>query len=172
MTLHPGHRRTNGSADVESAAAKDDVLDLRLWLRLISCTSMIESTVRQRLRKEFGITLPGFDVLAQLDRTPHGLSMSALSARLMVTNGNVTGLVNRLIARGLVARRADPKDQRVQVVRLTRKGQALFSRIAPVHHVWIGEMMGGLKASELKRLYASLGRLNASTRSALEGETG
>lgn len=169
MTLDAGRRRANGSEDYESAAAEDDKLDLRLWLRLISCTSMIENTVRRRLRREFGITLPVFDVLAQLDRAPRGLSMSGLSARLMVTNGNVTGLVDRLITRGLVARRADPKDQRVQVVRLTRKGRALFGRMTPAHHAWIGEMMGGLKTGELKRLYASLRRLKASVRSALDG---
>ena len=169
MTLNPGRRRGNHSEDYESAAAEDEKLELRLWLRLISCTSMIENTVRRRLRKEFGITLPGFDVLAQLERAPRGLSMSELSARLMVTNGNVTGLVNRLIARDLVARRADLKDQRVQVVRLTRKGRALFGRMTPVHHAWIGEMTGGLKTGELKRLYASLGRLKASARSALDG---
>lgn len=169
MTLNPGRRRASGSEDYESAAAKDDKLDLRLWLRLISCTSIIENTVRRRLRREFGITLPGFDVLAQLDRAPRGLSMSELSARLMVTNGNVTGLVNRLIARGLVGRRADPKDQRVQVVRLTRKGRALFGRMTPAHHAWISEMVGGdMKAGELRRLYASLGRLKASARSALD----
>lgn len=168
MTLNPGRRRADGSEDYESAAAKDDKLDLRLWLRLISCTSTIENTVRRRLRRDFGITLPGFDVLAQLDRSPRGLSMSELSARLMVTNGNVTGLVDRLITRGLVARRADPKDLRVQVVRLTRKGRALFGRMAPAHHIWIGEMMGDLKAGELKRLYALLGRLKASARSVLD----
>ena len=169
MTLNSGRRRTNGAEDYETAAAQDDKLDLRLWLRLISCTSMIENTVRRRLRSEFGVTLPGFDVLAQLDRAAGGLSKSELSARLMVTNGNVTGLVDRLITRGLVARRPDPKDQRVQVVRLTRKGRALFDRMTPAHHAWVGEMMGGLKAAELQRLYASLGRLKASARAALDG---
>ncbi len=168
MTLDTARRRANASEDYESAAAKSDTLDIRLWLRLISCTSMIENTVRSRLRREFGITLPGFDVLAQLDRAPRGLSMSALSARLMVTNGNVTGLVDRLITRGLVARRADPKDQRVQVVRLTRKGRNLFNRMTPAHHAWIGEMLGDLKPGELERLYSSLGRLKASVRSALD----
>lgn len=169
MTLIAGRRRASLSDDYESAAAKNDKLDIRLWLRLISCTSMIENTVRRRLRREFGVTLPGFDVLAQLDRTPRGLSMSELSARLMVTNGNVTGLVDRLITRGLVARRTDSKDQRVQVIRLTRKGRALFGRMTPAHHAWIGEMLGGLKTGELERLYASLGRLKTSARSALDG---
>lgn len=169
MTLNSARRRTNGAEDFETAADRDDNLDLRLWLRLISCTSMIENTVRRRLRSEFDITLPGFDVLAQLDRAPLGLSMSELSARLMVTNGNVTGLVDRLVGRGLVGRRADPQDQRVQVVRLTRKGRALFDRMAPAHHDWVGEMMGGLKPAELQRLFASLGRLKVSARAALDG---
>ncbi len=168
MTLNTARRRTNGAEDFETGAAQDGNLDLRLWLRLISCTSMIENTVRRRLRSEFGMTLPGFDVLAQLDRAPRGLSMSELSARLMVTNGNVTGLVDRLVTRGLVARRADPQDQRVQIVRLTRKGRVLFDRMAPAHHDWVGEMMGGLKPTDLQRLFASLGRLKASARAALD----
>ncbi len=161
--------RTGGAQDYETAAATDDKLDLRLWLRLISCTYMIERAVRARLRREFGVTLPAFDVLAQLDRAPRGLSMGGLSARLMVTNGNVTGLVERLVGRGLVARRADPKDQRVQVVSLTRKGRALFERMTPAHHAWIADAVGGLKQGELKRLYASLGALKTSARSAFDG---
>ncbi len=161
--------RAGRAQDYETAAGTDDKLDLRLWLRLISCTYMIERAVRARLRREFGVTLPAFDVLAQLDRAPRGLSMGGLSARLMVTNGNVTGLVERLVGRGLVARRADPKDQRVQVVRLTRKGRALFERMTPAHHAWIADALGGLKPGELKRLYASLGELKVSARLALDG---
>ena len=158
-----------GAQDYETASGSDDKLDLRLWLRLISCTYMIERTLRARLRREFGVTLPAFDVLAQLDRAPGGLSMGELSARLMVTNGNVTGLVERLAGRGLVARRPDPGDQRIQIVRLTRKGRALFGRMTPAHHAWIADAVGGLKQGELKRLYASLGALKTSARLAFDG---
>ena len=161
--------RVGGAQDYETAAGTHDKLDLRLWLRLISCTYMIERALRARLRREFGVTLPAFDVLAQLDRAPRGLSMGELSARLMVTNGNVTGLVDRLVGRGLVARRPEPTDQRVQVVRLTRKGRTLFGRMTPAHHAWIADALGGLKQGELKRLYASLGELKVSARLALDG---
>jgi DNA-binding MarR family transcriptional regulator len=157
-----------GVADYESGIAKDTKADLRLWLRLLSCTTLIERTLRRRLRREFGITLPIFDVLAQLDRAPGGLPMGELSRRLMVTKGNVTGLVGRVVALGHAERRRDLHDQRVQVVRLTKKGGTLFARIATAHHGWIAEAMGGLSDGERDRLYRLLGGLKSSVRGAFE----
>ena len=90
--------------DRETALTKDDRLDLRVWFRLLTCATLIERSVRQGLREEFGITLPKFDLLSQLDRAEEGLTMGELSRRLMVTNGNVTGLIDRLVTEGLVAR--------------------------------------------------------------------
>ena len=87
--------------------------ELRLWLRLLTCANLVEGMVRTRLRAEFGVTLPRFDLMAQLERAPEGMTLGALSRRMMVSNGNVTGLVERLVALGQVERARDPRDGRV-----------------------------------------------------------
>lgn len=132
---------------------------LRLWLRLLSTTNLIESQVRTRLRERFASTLPRFDLLAQLDQTPDGLTMGELSRRLMVTNGNVTGLVTRLIREGLVERRVDTEDRRSARVRLTQAGRRAFSAMAPVHAGWIDELFDGLDAGQRAQLAELLGTL-------------
>ena len=93
--------------DAETRATSDDHHALRLWLRLYACTSLVESRVRRRLQARFATTLPRFDLMAQLDRSPQGLRMSELSSRLMVTGGNVTGLTDNLEDEGLVVRESD-----------------------------------------------------------------
>ena len=139
----------------------DRKLELRLWLRMLACTGRIERTIRSRLREEFDTTLPRFDVLAQLDRAPEGLTMGALSGRLMVSAGNVTGLVNRLAEEGLVATSRLPEDRRTQVVRLTAEGKRAFDRKTPVHEGWIDEMLSGLNQGEAESLYALLGKVRS-----------
>ena len=148
--------------DYESAVRHDDRLELRVWLRLLTCASMIERRVRHRLREAFDITLPRFDLMAQLDRAPDGLTMGALSRRLMVTNGNVTGLIERMAGEGLVERAPAPEDRRVQVVRLTRTGKAAFDAMTPAHEDWIAGMMGELNRKEMADLYGILARLKHS----------
>jgi len=107
--------------DYESSAAADKP-NLRLWLRLLTCANMIETEVRSRLRAEYDVTLPRFDLMAQLEKSPDGLTMSELSRRLMVSNGNITGIVDRLVAEKLITRTPNPNDRRAQFVRLTRGG--------------------------------------------------
>ena len=103
--------------------------ELRLWLRLLTCTTLIEGEVRRRLRDEFDVTLPRFDLMAQLDKAPDGMTLGELSQRMMVSNGNVTGLVERLVAQGLLDRRASPNDRRAQIVSLTgRRPRARSAR--------------------------------------------
>jgi DNA-binding MarR family transcriptional regulator len=148
--------------DFETAVASTERMELRIWLRLLTCTNLIERGVRQKLRESFGITLPRFDLLAQLDRAPDGLTMGELSRRLMVSNGNVTGLIDRLVAEGLVARRPAPDDRRAQLVQLTAAGKKAFDAMTPVHQRWIHEMLGGLDRNELSAIYAGLGRLKES----------
>src|SRR3546814_9820640 len=97
-------RQPQPSNDRETAASRDDKLELRLWLRLLTCSSLIERDVRNALRERFDTTLPRFDLLAQLDRAPDGLTMSELSARMMVSNGNITGLTDRLVDEGPIGR--------------------------------------------------------------------
>ena len=147
------------ASDRESALARGDRLEVRLWLRLLTCSSLIERRVRRHLAREFAITLPRFDLLAQLDRAPEGLTMGALSRRLMVSNGNVTGLVGRLAREGLVAREAPARDRRLARVRLTQAGKRAFDAITPAHARWIDEAMRGLRRGEMAQLHALLGRL-------------
>ena len=121
-----GRAATPNGGDFETAVTGDDRLELRVWLRLLTCCNLIERGVRRNLRDTFDTTLPRFDLLAQLDRAPEGLTMGALSRRLMVSNGNVTGLINRLVEEGLVARRAAKGDRRTQLVKLTAAGGQAF----------------------------------------------
>ena len=142
---------------------------LRTWLRLLACTTLVEREVRGRLRERFATTLPRFDVLAQLDAAAgegsgDGITLSALSARLMVTNGNVTALVERLVADGLVARAPSPTDGRAQLVRHTPRGGRALAEMAPEHHRWIGELFAPLTADERAQLHLLLGKLKASLR--------
>lgn len=157
-----------GLQDVEAAAAHDDRLDLRVWLRLLSCANMLEAEIRRRLRKEFGVTLPWFDAMAQLYRAPKGLTMSELSRRLMVTNGNVTNLVDRLVAEGHVTRKPEPRDQRVQRAALTKKGRNAFERMYPAHRRWISELLSAVDATELNHVYETLASVKKSVVEAVE----
>jgi len=135
---------------------------LRLWLRLLATTRLIEGEIRGRLRSDFDQTLPRFDVMAQLNAAPGGLSMSELSTRLMVSNGNVTGIVDRLVQEGLVSRTAAPGDRRSLVVKLTDAGQTSFDAMAKVHERWIADLTQGLDAASVRELGQLLGQLKHS----------
>jgi DNA-binding MarR family transcriptional regulator len=135
---------------------------LRLWLRLLSCTNLITAEIRQRLRSEFEFTLPRFDLMAQLDREPNGLRLSELSKRMMVTNGNLTGLVDRLIEEGYVRRVDDPTDGRASVVRLTRAGADIFKKLAAAHEAWLATLFDELKPEAAERLMQDLAALKRS----------
>lgn len=145
--------------DVESRLTDDHHQSLKLWLRMLSCTTLIEAEIRTRLRAEFGITLPRFDLMAQLDRHPEGLRMGELSRRLMVTGGNVTGITDQLEQEGLVVREAVPDDRRAYSVRLTPAGRRAFTRMASVHEGWITELMDGLNGQEKATLIALMSKM-------------
>ncbi len=133
--------------DAETKVAErphDHKDELRLWLRLFTCKEVIEAEVRRRLRDNFDVTLPRFDLLAQLDRAPNGMTLGELSQRMMVSNGNVTGLVDRLVEQGLIQRRPSPKDRRAQIVSLTAEGRKFFRAMARANGDWIGEMFADL----------------------------
>ncbi len=129
---------------------------LRLWLRLLKTSRGIEAQLRARLRDEFNSTLPRFDVMAALSRHKDGLKMSQLSGVLRVSNGNVTGIVDRLVEEGLVMRVAVEGDRRASLVRLTRKGEAEFATQAAAHEGWIDDMLGALSADEASAMGARL----------------
>ena len=142
---------------------------LRLWLRLLTCSTMIEREVRARLRSQFGATLPRFDMMAALEREPDGLNMGELSRRLMVSNGNVTGVADRLAREGLVKRWSPPGDRRSSRLALTARGRKEFTAMAKAHQGWIEEMLAGFNAAERDALMALLAKLKLSIGSESEG---
>lgn len=143
----------------ETRAERGDHAALKLWLRLLACTTQIEDEIRRRLRLRFGISLPRFDYLAQLHRQPQGLKMKELSSRLMVTGGNVTGLTDELEREGLVQRVASPTDRRSWIVQLTETGRASFEAMAVEHELWILELFAGLEPKAVQQLHGQLGVL-------------
>jgi DNA-binding MarR family transcriptional regulator len=145
--------------DLESRMVEDDHQALRLWLRLLACTTRVESVVRNRLRSEFGTTLPRFDLMSQLEREPGGLTMGELSQRLMVTGGNVTGITDQLEREGLVRRDDDPNDRRAYRVRLTPAGRKLFRRMAAIHEGWIVELLDGWSPAQKLQVHGLLSLL-------------
>lgn len=150
--------------------APDGKRALRLWLRLLTCTTTIEQTIAQRLRDEFGSTLPRFDMLSALDRAGEaGLTMGEVSRMLMVSNGNVTGLAARLKADGLIEAMAGA-DRRVQRVRLTPLGRTRFAVMATAHERWIETLFAGLADAEADDLARLLERTKRSLRAAIHEE--
>ena len=150
------------ASDYESGVNDDDLIDLRVWLRLLTCTHLIERHVRKNLRSEFNTTLPRFDVLAQIDRSPKGQPMRELSERLMVTNGYITPLVDRLVEEGLVIREPSPEDRRVQHVRLTKPGKQALDSMIPEHKSWVSSLMKDMNRKQASALYSLLGQLKNS----------
>jgi DNA-binding MarR family transcriptional regulator len=144
---------------LEARVVEADHQSLKLWLRLLACSTQIETLIRRRLRERFGVSLPRFDYLAQLHRHPDGLRMNALSRYLMVSGGNVTGLTDELEKDGLVARDDDPDDRRSVRVRLTPVGRRAFERMAREHEAWVVELFAGLEADPKQALYDALGQL-------------
>jgi DNA-binding MarR family transcriptional regulator len=158
--------------DAETKVAErpdDHKSELCLWLRLFTCKMLIEGEVRRRLRDTFDVTLPRFDMMAQLDRAPSGMTLGELSQRMMVSNGNVTGLVDRLVAQGLIDRRPSPTDRRAQLVSLTAEGRRFFRSLARANADWIGEVFAGLSHDEIEELMRLLGKAKTSARKAING---
>ena len=158
--------------DAETKVAErphDHKDELRLWLRLFTCKEVIETEVRRRLRDAFDVTLPRFDLMAQLYRAPKAMTLGELSQRMMVSNGNVTGLVDRMVEQGLVSRRPSPKDRRAQLVSLTPQGRRFFATMARANGDWIGEVFAGLSGDDIETLMRLLAKTKASARKAIGG---
>jgi len=150
----PPKTSLDGSVDTSLISSPNfaDKPELRLWLRLLTCTNLIEGEIRRRLRQEYSTTLPRFDLLAKLDRHPGGLSLTALSNHMMVSNGNLTGLADRLVTNGLVERRPDPHDGRSRRVALTGAGKAHFDDMTPAHEAWMNHMLDGWSQDDINLL--------------------
>ena len=148
-------------ADRETIARPGDHRALRIWLRLLTCTQMIERVVRSRLRERFGISLARFDFLAQLDRAGDGLRMQELSRRLMVTGGNVTAIVDQLEKEGLVGRLEEPADRRAFRIRLTKAGDKAFAEMAREHEEWVVDLFAGVSRREQDELLRLLAKVKS-----------
>jgi DNA-binding MarR family transcriptional regulator len=145
------------TASQRHARQPDEHDALRLWLRLFTCSTMIAQHVGSALKREFGSSLPRFDLLSQLDRSPAGLRMGELSERTLTTGGNITWLVRALEGEGLVTRRVVDTDRRAAIVRLTPAGRRHFAAMARAHERWIISLFSSLSVQERKTLHALLG---------------
>ena len=134
---------------------------LRVWLRMLGATTVIEKRIRAYLKSEFGSTLPRFDVLAALDRETRPITMSQLTDHLLVSNANLTGLVNRLVEDGLVTRQSDPDDRRAQRVVLTDAGRSAFRTMAARHEALVDSFFQALSDDEMESLLGLTAKLNA-----------
>ena len=157
--------------DMEARAHSEHPEALRLWLRMLTCTQLVEKQVRTRLRERFDTTLPRFDLLSQLERSPDGLKMNELSRRMMVTGGNITGITDQLVAEGLVERVDVAGDRRAYRVRLTPRGRQQFNDMAAEHEEWIVDAFGGLTARDIAALHRLLGKVKAHAHAQTETET-
>jgi DNA-binding MarR family transcriptional regulator len=146
-------------ADRESRATEADHLSVRVWLRMLSCTTLVERRAATRLRQSFATTLPRFDFLSQLERSGNGLRMTEISDRMMVTGGNITRIADQLESEGLIARSPAPGDRRASIVQLTPAGERAFAEMARRHEGWIVEMFAGLDEFERRTLYTVLAKL-------------
>ena len=147
------------NADHEFRAHADQHASLRLWLRLLSCTTRVEDKIRQKLRESFDITLPRFDLMAQLERHPDGLTMGELSRRMMVTGGNITTIVDQLEKEKLVVREVGVNDRRSFTVKLTQAGRDAFADMAIAHEAWVADLFEGLSVNQQTELYTLLGAM-------------
>ncbi len=174
MTPHDGRAHGHAAVDLETALAGSPPghkADLRLWLRMLSCVNLAEAEIRRRLREQFATTLPRFDLLAQLDRMPDGLTLGEISRRMMVSNGNVTALAAGLVADGLVERRTEAADRRVQRLCLTHYGRRAFEIQSAAHEKWIAEIFAHIPRTDRATLHRLLGVVKTGVRQALAEES-
>lgn len=166
----PSPGTTPGAAMQEKhGGGQSGPLDVRVWLRMLSCTMTIEKQLRRRFTDQYDTTLPRFDVMASLNRHPEGQTMGRLSRALLVSNGNVTSIVRQLQEQGLVDTRPDPEDRRSSIASLSAEGKARFDELAAAHHAWIGQALAGLKPESQVALYDLLAEMKASI--SAEGQT-
>ncbi|MCF6197281.1 MAG: MarR family transcriptional regulator [Emcibacter sp.] len=147
------------TADNPPAEDDSDTRKLGLWLRLITNTNIIEKEIRNLFRSEFKVTLPRFDLMSALYREPGGLTMGELSRKLLVSNGNVTGIVERLQKEGLVKRWSLPTDRRIYSVGLTPKGRTDFKVMADRHKEWVADILSDLNEDDVLPMIALLDNL-------------
>jgi DNA-binding MarR family transcriptional regulator len=147
---------------------EDHRAQIRLWLRLLACTTLISAELRRQFREEFDFTMPRFDVLAQLDREPGGLVLGELPKRLMVSAGNLTPIVDRLVDDGYITRTPSHLDRRVQIVCMTVEGRKAFRRMAKKHGLWLASLLEDFPRDQIDRLIEQLGNLKGVVKNATQ----
>ena len=138
----------------------DSKVRVRAWLKILKTSNFIEKYVRERLRNEHKTTLPRFDVMAALERSPNGLKMSELSGVLKVSNGNITGIIDRLVQEGHVERIAIKGDRRAYLALLTDKGSKKFQEYALEHEMWINELLSDISLDDAKMITSLLSSIS------------
>lgn len=152
---------TGVSSDLETRLIEQDHHSIKLWLRLLTCSSLIERHLRTALREEFDTTLPRFDFMAQLDRVPEGLAMGELSKRMMVSGGNVSGIASQLVKEGLISRQPVPNNRRTFIVKLSPEGRRFFQKMAVRHEQWVISLLGELSMEDVTQIMGLLGKVKA-----------
>lgn len=161
------------SAPIEAEIKAEDVTEdnraqIRLWLRLLACTTLISAELRRQFREEFDFTVPRFDVLAQLDREPGGLVLGELPKRLMVSAGNLTPIVDRLVDDGYITRKPSHLDRRVHIVCMTVEGRRAFRRMAKKHGLWLAALLEDFPRDQIDGLIDQLGNLKGVVKNAAQ----
>ena len=160
--LLPHHITMKTKEISKDSATEHSKESLRTWLRLLSCETIIEQQLRTLLRQNFSVTLPQFDVLSELEHAGGPLTMSQLSRELMVSNGNVTGVIDRLEKSGFVKRVRAEHDRRIQFIELTAKGSKAFDKMAVQHERWLAELLSGLTLTDMGTLQQLLLKMRQS----------
>lgn len=163
LAKEPPPASSRNAADAEAEYRSQT----RLWLRLLACTTLIEGELRRRFREEYDFTMPRFDVLAQLDREPSGLVLGELPKRLMVSAGNLTPIVDRLVEDGYITRTPSNLDRRVQIVCMTVEGRKAFRRMAKSHGAWLGDLLAEIPMDRLEGLIDALDNVKGAVKDAL-----
>jgi DNA-binding MarR family transcriptional regulator len=161
MRSSPARSRAAAQPEAESLVADPALgesahLELKIWVRLLGCTAQIENYLRTRLKEEFNTSLARFDLMAQLERRPGGVSMSDISRLLLVSNGAVTGLVDRLVEEGMVVRKSNAGDRRAFIVTFTPAGRRAFAKMAKRHEEWVLSLLGDLSTDAKQELLSQL----------------
>lgn len=164
IAVMPAMNRLRHKGALTEMDGSANMVDLRVWVRLLDCAKIIEKRLRRNFEDQFSTTLPRFDILATLDRASGGLRMGELSRALLVSNGNVTTIVRQLQEQGLVSSRTDPEDARSAIVSLTDKGRAQFEILAKAHHGWVREALSDFPEDLQRDLLNLLTKLKSAIR--------
>jgi DNA-binding MarR family transcriptional regulator len=168
-TAQGGVSRSDGEARaLEALDSRGD--EARLWLQLITCSSLVEAEIRRRLRDRFDFTQARFDLLAQLAQSKTSMALSDVSRQMMVSQSNITSLTNRLVQSGHIRRTTSPTDRRVQIISLTAHGRAAFLKMASQRTKWVAELFANVPAKNRATLVKDLAGLKQSVADAIAGD--